>query len=437
MIGATNKTIELNVQPSTSNDKRHKYSIMLVWACFLVYVLMMGSKNAYTAEIVAIQGVFEVNKATASLAMTYYFVAYAAGQVLLSTVMSRINLRVYLIAVAGISSLVTVFIAFMPSMTAIYVLCTINGALQAGIYSGCMAVLSKNLNKNYLPFANKLMSVGTAIASMISYGVPALFVALGSWNMPFIVLGILFAGSVAFFFYASKKIKAYPAQIIISNDEKDVKAEHPVYNLNSTGKKVGFFALMMTISLLGNAVYYAVLNWIPSMMNEVHSMPQEYSILITLLVPISRMFCPIFTISVCEKRKNIFMVATVLSVLSLITFVPFIFLYKSNIVVVIILLVAYNLVNPGISTVYTSIVAFNMRSQINTGSYTALVNAVAAIMAGVAPPIAGAIIDAGNGGNFGITYILCALITVIQVVMLLTMAVSFYLKNKKAKGINA
>ena len=103
MIGATNKTIELNVQPSTSNDKRHKYSIMLVWACFLVYVLMMGSKNAYTAEIVAIQGVFEVNKATASLAMTYYFVAYAAGQVLLSTVMSRINLRVYLIAVAGIS----------------------------------------------------------------------------------------------------------------------------------------------------------------------------------------------------------------------------------------------------------------------------------------------------------------------------------------------
>lgn len=423
-----------NLPPVEKNDKRHKYSIMLIWACFLVYILMMGSKNAYTAELVTIQGVFEVNKATASLAMTYYFIAYAIGQVLLSMVMGRINLRLYLILVAGASSVVTVFIAFMPSMVAIYVLCTINGALQAGIYAGCMAVLSKNLNKNYLPFANKLMSVGTAISSMISYGVPALFVALGSWNMPFIVLGILFAFSVVFFFYASKKIKAYPAEIIISDDEKDVKAEHPVYNLNSTGKKIGFFALMMTLSLLTNAVYYAVLNWIPSMMNEVHKMPQEYSILITLLVPIARMFCPLFTISICEKRKNIFMVSAILSIVSLVIFVPFALFYNSNIIVAVVLLVLYNLISPGVSTVYTSILAFNMRSQINTGSYSAIVNAVAAIMAGVVPPIAGAIIDSGNGGNYGTTYILCTAITVIQVAMLFVMAISFYLKNKKAKS---
>ena len=99
---------------------------------------------------------------------------------------------------------------------------------------------------------------------------------------------------------------------------------------------------------------------------------------------------------------------------------------------VIILLVAYNLISPGISTVYTSILAFNMRSQINTGSYTAIVNAVAAIMAGVAPPIAGAIIDGGNGGNYGIVYIICAIITVVQMAILFAMAISFIIKKKKS-----
>ncbi len=423
--------IENNIQDV--DRQRDKYSKMLIWACFFLFILMMGSKNVYTAEIVAIQDVFEVNKATASLAMTYYFIAYAVGQVLLSLVMGKINLRIYLFSVAGLSSLATVFIAFMPSMTAMYVLCTINGALQAGIYSGCMAVLSKNLNKSYLPFANKLMSMGTAIASMISYGVPALFVALGSWNMPFIFLGILFALSVVFFFYASKKIKAYPVEIVISENMADTKAEHPIFILNSKLKYVGFLSLAMSLSLLGNAVYYAVLNWMPSMMNEVHSMPQEYSILITLLVPIARMFCPLVTVSVCEKHGNVFMIGTIISILSLVTFIPFVFLYNSNIVIVIILLVAYNLVTPGISVIYGSILAFNMRSQINVGSYMAIVNAVASIMAGVIPPIAGAIIDSGNGGNYGITYVICAIITIVQSVLLFAVAFYFYKKIKHQK----
>ena len=418
---------------SNSNNERDKYSKMLVWACFFVFVLMMGSKNAYTAELVTIQDVFKVDKAVASLAMTYYFVTYAVGQVLLSFVMGKINLRLYLIAVAGASSVLTVFIAFMPSMPAMYVLCTVNGAVQAGIYAACMAVISKNLNKEYLPYANKIMSLGTAIASMISYGVPALFVALGSWNMPFITLGILFGVSVVFYFYASKKIKAYPVEIVISNDVNDEKAEHPVSVLNSKMKKVGYFALMMLLSLVTNAVYYAVINWVPDMMHEVHSMPQEYSILITLLVPISRIFCPLYTISICEKRKNIFMVATVIAALSLVAFVPLVFLYNSHIIVAILLLVVYNLISAGVSTVFGSILAFNMRSQVNSGSYIAIVNAVAAIMAGVAPPIAGAIIDAGNGGNYGTTYLICALITVVQVVLLLAMALSFKRKNKNQK----
>ena len=49
----------------------------LIFACAFLWIMMMGSKNVYTAELVEIGVVFGVNKAEASLAMTYYFITYS------------------------------------------------------------------------------------------------------------------------------------------------------------------------------------------------------------------------------------------------------------------------------------------------------------------------------------------------------------------------
>ena len=63
----------------------------------ILFTIMQGSKNVYTAEIVAIQDFFGKTKAEASLAMTYYFIVYGIMQVCLAPILSKINLKIFLL----------------------------------------------------------------------------------------------------------------------------------------------------------------------------------------------------------------------------------------------------------------------------------------------------------------------------------------------------
>ena len=61
-----------------------RISKTFIWSCFFMYVLMMSSKNSYTAEMVKLTEVFNASKTEVSLAMTYYFITYAIARLVLS-----------------------------------------------------------------------------------------------------------------------------------------------------------------------------------------------------------------------------------------------------------------------------------------------------------------------------------------------------------------
>lgn len=383
-----------------------KSAKFLIWAGFFVYLLMMGSKNVYTAEVAAIQLAFGKTKAETSLAMTYYFIAYAIGQLAIAPLFSKINLKFFLTLTAGLSSILTVLIGFMPNMTMLYVLCTINGALQAGIYSGVMAIISKYAPAKLLPYANRVMSAGGAIYGILSYGVPAIFVAFGLWNVPFILLGIIFGVSVLVFYIAANRMKKYPPEIDWEKGKSVTKESEPMYiDVGTKRKKIKFFVIMSVVSLVGNLMYYLLMQWIPSLLNEKFGMDLSYSILITLLVPLAVFVCSLVSISSCEKYKNLFNVGLMFALIAMVMFAPMIFFYHVSIVLTIVCVVSYIAISTAGRVVYGSILAFKMRANINTGSYLAFMNAIAAVIAGVAPPIAGEIIDTvGYGVLFAIIF---------------------------------
>ena len=399
----------------TDNDKqRDKYSKMLIWACFFMYVFMMGSKNAYTAEMVTLQGVFGKTKAEISLAMTFYFVTYAIGQLILSALMGKINLKIYLTITASVSAILTILIAFMGTIEPIYVLCAVNGALQAGIYSGCMQVIAKNVEQKFLPMGNKVMSFGSAIAGAISYGVPALFVELGMWYMPFIVLGIIFLISAIFFFYSVSKMKKFPP-IITEEGGKIISHtnEKPFMQLPTKGSKISFFVVMAILTILGNTTHYALMNWIPNLLHEVFFMPQSYSILITLLVPLLMAIFNIIVVNLCEKYKNILALGTVFLVVALLILFPMLFFYNVNIILTLVCLVLFIGITNGARQVIGGVLAFKMRTEINSGSFLAFKNAFAAFAAGIIPPIAGSVIETLGYGTLFILVFAVAFIEIL------------------------
>jgi MFS family permease len=417
-----------NLTLTPQEKQKEKHVKFLIWMGFFVYVLMMGSKNVYTAEVAAIQIAFCKTKAEASLAMTYYFLTYAIGQVVIAPLFSKINLKYFLTITAGLSSIVTILIGVMPSMELLYVLCTINGVLQAGIYSGVMAIISKYTPAYLLPFANRIMSIGGGIYGVIAYGVPALFVGYGLWNVPFILLGIIFAISVALFYIAVNLMKKYPPEVDDKQfTSKSVSKEPMFMNVGTKGKKVFFFILMGVISLVGSLMYSPIMQWVPSLLNEVFQMPLSYSILITLLAPVAISACSVYCISLCEKYKNSFNVGIVLTLIAVGFFIPMIFFYKVNIVLTLVCLVGYLSISSAGRIVYSSILAFKMRSHIHTGSYLAFLNSIAAVVAGLGPTLAGLIIDFTSYGT------LFVIVLVIGIVYLGLLAVCSHMVKSQEK----
>ncbi len=404
-------------------SKRIKCAKRFIWAGFLLYVLMMGSKNVYTAELVTIMGVFEKTKAEASLAMTYYFLTYAVCQVILSFIMGKINLRLYLVVTGSVSAIITILLGLAPSMQVLYFLCAINGIFQAGIYSGCMASFSKYAPSCLLAYTNKIMALGTAIWGLLSYGIPPLFVGYGLWNIPFIILGVLFFISAIYFLIVYNQIRKFPPVI---NDKKEENlTEKPFLELKTKSNTVFYFVSMMIIILLANTVYYSIVNWIPSMLHDVFDMPEAYSILITLMVPILSAIGSIGAINICQRKNgNIFFISNILGVVSILSLLPLVFFLNKNIILTIACMSLYLGLSAGSRGVLTGYLGLKMRVRVNVGSYLAAANAMASISAAVAPPVAGKIIDSFIGfTGYSVSYLISFAIGMLPIVLLSILAI--------------
>ena len=329
----------------------------------------------------------------------------------------------------------------MPSIEALYVICAVNGIMQAGIYAGCMGVLSKYLPKDLLPFGNKVMGLGMAFYGVIAYGVPAIFVSLGSWNLSFIVVGIFFIVPIVFFFFFVNKMKKYPRIVYEQTDEKqnvvERQKEKPYFELKSKKSGVYYYISMVFVTLVTNCSLFAVWNWIPNMLYDIYSMPQGYSILITLLAPLVQGFGSFIAISACQKYDNIFKISLSWIIVSLVSIIPLIFFYNSSIILLIALLLVFIISGQGARSVFGGVLAFNMRSRINSGSFCALTNAFASFAASFMPTIAGKIIESYEGVlGYGKLFLCTSIITAICVITIsIVVIVAKHLNKKERKEI--
>ena len=139
--------------------KNKKSYNFLIFACAFVWVIMMGSKNIYTAEYIEIGNLFNVDKPQASLAMTFYFITYSVVQVLLFFYMGKVNIKWYMLISIALSGVVTVIVALATELWQLWWILAINGILQAGTWGMCTAVLDKYLPITMKASANMIMNI--------------------------------------------------------------------------------------------------------------------------------------------------------------------------------------------------------------------------------------------------------------------------------------
>jgi len=176
------------------------------------------------------------------------------------------------------------------------------------------------------------------------------------------------------------------------------------------------------MAFLITSLYYCVMNYITSLLVDVHGMDKGVSVYVTIIAPIMVALGPMMTISSCEKDRNFIREAILYSLILIPVILLLAFFYELNVWFSLILSVAFVVIANGVKAIVLSVMTFKMRNMINAGAYSAISNAIASISAGVTPTVIGRIID-GSGWQaayfttFGIVIFIIAALVVINFVV--------------------
>ena len=424
------------------NNMRLKSGNFFIFSCIFLYVIAVAASGLFNAEQKFLVDLWGLEYATASMSNTFYFVAYGLVQVVLSIVLTKINVKKYMLITITLAGVATALVGISTNIYQVWIFYGLCGAFKAGVYCGCYYFLSKYLPAKQLTKANTLMTSASAFGSVTAYGLSAFFVGINAWRVPYFIIAGLLVVAVVCFGTNINKIKRFVNinkkfdKLEIDKTKQTDSKMKPLININSKKRKICFYIFILLTAFLFTAVYTAVMNYITSLLVDVHGLSQDVSIYVTIIAPVAVTLGPILTINLCEKHKDYIKIALICSIITLPVSILLAFLFDLNVFVAISISVFFVVLANGIKFINLSVVALKVRNQVNAGSYTAITNAVASLSAGVTATIIGRIIDVyGWQTMYTVIFILVIVIVALLIVIDILVRKQYRKDNNIAKSI--
>ncbi len=399
-----------------------QYKTILL-ACYLFYTLTMAIKLTYTAQLVEIISFFNTSKALASLGLTIYYFVYAVAQVILGLIISKIDIKKFLVTMAILSSVSFAIIGVTTKLWQVWIILALNGIFQCGGWGGVTYILGKNLPNDTLPSCNKLLVTGGVVGTAFSYLVSSICVEFLSWKFSFVIMAVLYLLATLFLLRQENKME----KIHALNDEYDFESEtkdHSHDYVIPKGEKINVVPIMIFmvgLSFLLNCLYYGIGNWIPSYLNEVHLFPASLSIFITLIMPIASVPPRILMFNSFDKSGKIFSKSSIVALVLTIVLFVMVFVYGINLLFAILASLVLKLLIEAYMAGFSSYTLMKFKNYINTGTSSLIVNSASALGAGVVAITSGLIMDAFGWSNYylflailsSVTLLICSIGSVV------------------------
>lgn len=405
------------------DKQRYAWGKILIFACFFLYASSMAAKGVFAAEQKYIVDLWNLQYSQASMSNTFYFVAYGLVQIILFFLMKKINLFKYTVITAPIAAVAVILIGTATDIYQVWLYFGITGVFQAAIYCGCNQILTKYLPNKLLTTANTIMNLGYAIGTVVAYTSCAICIGFDLWQLPYFVIGGLFLSSVFVFGFFVKKAKRFGhinEMLDKNNAQKNnklivVDENDPLFTVETKKKIIVFYVIDLVLAFLITALFYSVMNYITSLLVDVHKLPQDISIYVSIIAPVTIAIGPMITIRTCDRHKDFIRQGIIYSLVLLPIPLVLAFFYQLNLFLALSLSIIFIVIANGVKAIILSVMTFRMRKFINAGAYSAISNAIASISAGITPTVIGKIID--TTGWKAAYLVIFALVTVIIIAL--------------------
>lgn len=380
-----------------------KKQLSLIILCWAVYTIAYLGRYSYTSNGVPIQKFYGVSKEEFSLATTFFFFAYGAGQILNGLLCRKYNMRFMIFGAMIVSSAINISVFIGIPFYLIKYIWLINGLCQSILWASLLRILSCYLDDKNMNLAVLFMSTTVSIGTFIIYGASAFFALFDGFKYVFLVAAAFMTAVALIWIFSfgnlTEKLRLENAKTVdkktdgatadaagdnlkdnaysIGNDAESGETQKPV----RTALKGTVKGLIFLVSLFG--LYAIVLNfakdglttWLPQILNEQYDLSDSLSIILTIVLPLFAVFGAVTAVFVNKFVKDhsdltgVFFAAAAVSMLGIAL------LLKTDMwYLVLILFGVVNMLMHGANNVVTSMLPLSVGKKYNAGTVGGLLN---------------------------------------------------------------
>lgn len=383
-------------------------NLILLYLCFFAYAISYIGRLAYNTNIQNIITDYAVPKATAGIVSSAFFFCYGAGQIVNGLICGRFDSKKFVTVSLVVSSAISFSMFFVKNIYAMAVLWGFNGAFLSVLWTNLISISSTIKDREYLKKAPVILSVSLPLGTALAYLMSSVLTYLGIWKAYYLISGsLLLIGAVVFFLWLTKTQQTLAKLEISGEDEREnaIERQSGKGTTGADGKQsllAYFGAAMLPIFLIlvvSSLIKDGVTTWMPSYLVENYDMPTNFSILVTLIIPLLGVFASILAKWLMKKTDCVFR-ATLVALLPVLVILPAILLWRVPLPAAILLLAALVTMMHVINTFYTAILPLDSKDSIDSGKAAGILNGFAYVGSVLSTTLLGGVVDGSGWQTF-------------------------------------
>lgn len=395
------------------NSSKRKF-ILLVFLCWLGYTTATFGRINMSANTVNFTNGLGISKTEFGTVGACFAIFYGIGQLVNGLFCEKLNSKKVLSIALILTGVISLIVGFVKERIFLCVLWGLNGAVQSMLWCHVIKLTSTLGDSKKIAKALMIITTTTPLGTFLSYGFSALFTFIGVWQAVFLLSGVLLVLSGALVFCLLPSFNG-ARQIEEENKEKKFSFRSFLPCL------LPVFACAVMI----NYVYHGLTNWMPNLLAEYHSMPDYFSILLTMLLPVVGMVCGITAVKASEKIGNSLVVSIIFAFISMVGIGLSLFVVKSSTAILIVGFLIGSFAVHVNNSVFTAVFPADMRKYLGSGMLAGVIDAFCYLGTAFSSQIPPVLIEWG-----GYEAVLISML-VVSVVFIVVCAVGNYLIKKK------
>ncbi len=363
----------------------------LIFVCALVYVAAYIGRLSYSSSMVAIMEETGSAKDAAGLVTTFYYFAYGCGQVINAFFCRRYKVRPVIAGVLTVSALCNVLVAILRDVSVLKYVWFLNGAAQSVLWCTLIELLSHKVPAEHKNRAILSMSVTVAIGTTSIYTISAACIALGNLFATFWVGAVILIAVVCVWLFITRNLDS------MEDYSASAQSASPT---QKAGLTLAMIAPILCVGVLASANGFlkdTMVTWVPSLLYDVFGLPSQYSVMITLLLPLFSFFGSALGVAIHKKVCSYYSLLTIMYAASTAALAGVLVSYHLHLIVPVILFAIFNsCFMASVNNVVTSMIPLERKS--GSGLFAGLMDAFCYVGSTASGIIPGLILERTQSG---------------------------------------